>query len=71
MAETQVCAQCRVGAAVVEDLDVQPAQPWCLDCALVLVKVGDPVLNYRELAGGAMYTLALASRGTTETIPFG
>ncbi|MDH6575917.1 hypothetical protein P3T29_001542 [Kitasatospora sp. MAP5-34] len=38
---------------------------------MVLVELGDPILNYRELAGGAMYGPALAKRGTTETIPFG
>lgn len=71
MAEIPVCGECHTTPAVVEDLDVQPARQWCLDCAMVLVKLGDPILNYRELAGGAMYTLALAKRGTTETIPFG
>ena len=64
------CAECTARLAVVEDLDVQPPRPWCLDCALVLLKLGDAILNYREFQGGAMYTLAL-SRGTSETIPFG
>ena len=71
MAEIPVCGECHIAPAIVEDLDVQPARPWCLDCAMVLVKLGDPILSYRELAGGAMYTLALAGRGPTETIPFG
>jgi len=70
MAEIPVCAECNAARAVVEDLDAQPPQPWCLDCALVLLKLGDPILNYREHPGGAMYTAELA-RGTSETIPFG
>lgn len=70
MSEQRLCGQCGK-AAVIEDLDEQPAVPWCLDCAMVLVKLGDPILNYQELDGGPMYTLALARRGTTETIPFG
>jgi hypothetical protein len=70
MTDQQICDECRVRAAVIEDLDVSPTLLWCLDCALVLVKVGDPVVNYRELDGGAMYTMALTDRGTTQTLRF-
>lgn len=70
MSEQQLCGECGKGAAVIVDLDVQPGAPWCLDCALVLMKVGDPVVNYRELNGGAMYTMALQDRGTTQTLRF-
>lgn len=57
-----MCAECRKVPGVIEDLDEQPARPWCLDCALALVKVRDPVVNYRELDGGAMYTQTLRFR---------
>jgi len=69
MAE-QLCGQCGKTPAIIEDLDVEPAQGWCLGCALALVKVGDPIVNYRELQGGAMYTHELAERGTTQTLRF-
>lgn len=71
MAEAPACGECKVAPAVVEDQGVRPPRPWCLGCALVLVKLGDPILSYRELAGGELYTAALSVRGTTETIPFG
>ncbi|MFE0460431.1 hypothetical protein ACFW1A_14410 [Kitasatospora sp. NPDC058965] len=31
---------------------------------------GDPVVNYRELDGSAMYATALADRGSTQTLRF-
>ncbi|MFB9364901.1 hypothetical protein [Kitasatospora albolonga] len=70
MAETPTCSECHTHPAVVEDLDVDPARPWCLGCALVLVKLGDPILNYRLGPGGEAYEAELA-RGTSQTIPFG
>jgi hypothetical protein len=71
MAEQQVkCGECGIELAVVEDLDVQPPKPWCLGCALGLLKIGDPIVDYRELDGGAMYTMALTDRGTTQTLRF-
>ncbi|MBB4922617.1 hypothetical protein [Kitasatospora kifunensis] len=70
MAQQQMCGECRSQAAAIEDIDIEPAQPWCLACALILVKVGDPIVNYRELNGGAMYTMALTSRGATQTLRF-
>jgi len=70
MAERQMCGECGKAPGVIEDLDDEPARPWCLDCALILVKVGDPVVHYRELDGGAMYTVALTERGTTQTLRF-
>ncbi|MFG3050696.1 hypothetical protein ACGFZP_07010 [Kitasatospora sp. NPDC048239] len=66
-----VCAECRTAPAVIEDLDLQPPRPWCLACALVLMKVGEPVTSYRELDGGGAYTRALAGTGTTQTLRFG
>jgi hypothetical protein len=70
MSEQKLCGKCCTGSAVIVDLDVEPGEPWCLDCALVLVKVGDPIVNYRELDGGAMYTTTLVDRGTTQTLRF-
>jgi hypothetical protein len=66
----QLCVECGKAPGVIADLDVEPAQPWCLECALILIKVGDPIVNYRELEGGAMYTHELAERGTTQTLKF-
>ncbi|MGK4583607.1 hypothetical protein [Kitasatospora sp. HPMI-4] len=70
MAETLICTGCKARTAVLEGLDVEPSAPWCIDCALVLVKLGDPILNYRTVNDDSMYTRALA-RGTTATLPFG
>ncbi|GAA2829403.1 hypothetical protein GCM10010441_62350 [Kitasatospora paracochleata] len=70
MAEPSTCAECATQPAVLEDLDTMPPAPWCLGCALVLVKLGDPVLNYRALGDIAEYTAAIA-RGTTATLRFG
>ncbi|GAA2818486.1 hypothetical protein GCM10010505_49550 [Kitasatospora aburaviensis] len=63
------CAQCYVAPAVIEDLDVQPPQPWCLGCATALVRAGDPVLTYRPLDGRDEYGRVLAG-GSTEALPF-
>ncbi|ARF80086.1 hypothetical protein ACIG0C_13890 [Kitasatospora aureofaciens] len=63
------CTQCSA-PAVIEDLDVQPPQPWCLGCATTLVRAGDPVLNYRSLSGGSEYQRILAG-GSTQVLPFG
>jgi hypothetical protein len=65
-----LCEHCRQAAAVIEDLDPEPPRAWCLGCAMVLVTVGDPVANYRELDGGAAYTTALAGRSTMKTLRF-
>jgi hypothetical protein len=70
MSEQKLCGECRKELAIIMDLDIEPGAPWCLDCALVLVKVGDPIVNYRELDGGAMYTTTLGNRGTTQTLRF-
>ncbi|MER7771900.1 hypothetical protein [Kitasatospora sp. NPDC096140] len=63
------CTQCSVPAAI-EDLDVQPPQPWCLGCATALVRAGDPVINYRSLQGENEYQHILAG-GSTQVLPFG
>lgn len=63
------CAQCSA-PAVIEDLDVQPPQPWCLGCATALVRAGDPVINYRSLHGESDYQHILAG-GSTQVLPFG
>ncbi|MFE5581181.1 hypothetical protein [Kitasatospora sp. NPDC056531] len=63
------CAQCRTAPAVIEDLDVQPPQPWCLGCATALVRAGDPVLNYRSIGGEGEYERVLVS-GSTEALRF-
>ncbi|MFH8385385.1 hypothetical protein ACH4E7_31350 [Kitasatospora sp. NPDC018058] len=55
---------------MIEDLDVQPPQPWCLGCATTLVRAGDPVINYRSLDGEREYQRVLAG-GSTQVLPFG
>ena len=60
------CGTCSAPAVIV---DRETRSPWCLDCAIALVKTGDPVTDYEELDGGAMYTAELA-RGTTNTLRF-
>lgn len=62
----QQCGTCG-GPAVI--IDRETKSPWCLGCALGLIKAGEPVTDYTELAGGAMYTAELA-RGTTSTLRF-
>lgn len=62
------CAQCSA-PAVIEDLDVQPPQPWCLGCATALVRAGDPVVTYRPLDAQDEYSRVLAG-GSTEALPF-
>ncbi|MFJ8474034.1 hypothetical protein [Kitasatospora sp. NPDC094011] len=63
------CVQCSA-PAVIEDLDAQPPQPWCLGCATALVRAGDPVLNYRPIDGEDAYARILAG-GSTQVLPFG
>ncbi|KJS53318.1 hypothetical protein VM98_26080 [Streptomyces rubellomurinus subsp. indigoferus] len=66
-----ICAECRTAEAAIEDLDVEPPQPWCVGCATTLVSAGDPVLNYLALTGDAAdYSRAL-SRRSTAVLPFG
>lgn len=60
------CGSCGQAAVIV---DRETTSPWCLDCAVALIKAGEPVTDYTELAGGAMYTAELA-RGTTSTLRF-
>lgn len=60
------CGSCSAPAVII---DRETRSPWCLDCAIGLLKAGDPVTDYTELAGGAMYSAELA-RGTTSTLRF-
>lgn len=63
---TPTCGMCGETAVIVDN---DTRTPWCLGCALDLIKAGSPVTDYTELAGGAMYTSELA-RGTTSTLRF-
>lgn len=47
------CGRCAQAAAIV---DRETSRGWCLDCATALIKAGDPVLDYLELAEGPMYS---------------
>jgi hypothetical protein len=60
------CGSCGNQAVIVDN---ETRSPWCLGCALDLIKAGCPVTEYMELAGGAMYTTELA-RGTSSTLRF-
>ncbi|MEU9078295.1 hypothetical protein [Kitasatospora sp. NPDC048538] len=65
------CAECGCAEAAIEDVDVTPPRPWCLGCAVALIRAGDPVLVYRALtAEAADYARALARRSTA-VLPFG
>lgn len=63
---TPGCGMCGELAVIVDN---ETKSPWCLGCALDFVKAGEPVTDYTELAGGAMYTAELAC-GTTSTLRF-
>ncbi|MET8543548.1 hypothetical protein ABZW03_23290 [Kitasatospora sp. NPDC004799] len=66
-----ICAECRTAAAVIEDLDVEPPRPWCVECATALVRAGDPILNYRGLAGEALDYSRVLAQHSTAVLPFG
>lgn len=63
---TQPCNQCGNLAVIVDN---ETRRPWCIGCATGLIKAGDPITSYTELAGAAEYT-ALLARGTTQTLRF-
>ncbi|MEU3568434.1 hypothetical protein AB0E96_08400 [Kitasatospora sp. NPDC036755] len=65
-----ICTECTADA-VIEDLDIDPPQPWCLGCATALVAAGDPVLNYRALDGRAVDYARTLGRRSTAVLPFG
>lgn len=66
MEQQHQCGSCGQPAVII---DHDTRSPWCLGCALDLLKAGEPVTDYTELNGGAMYTAELA-RGTTSTLRF-
>jgi len=55
------CRQCASAAAIT---DRETGEHWCLDCATALVQAGDPILDYRELAEGPMYSHRLRRLST-------
>ena len=63
---TPDCGSCGQSAVII---DSETRSPWCLGCALDLLKAGDAITDYTELNGGAMYTSELG-RGTTSTLRF-
>lgn len=66
MEQQHQCGSCGQPAVII---DAETSSPWCLGCALDLLKAGEPVTDYTELNGGAMYTSELG-RGTTSTLRF-
>lgn len=63
---TTVCGACPQPAAII---DRETGKPWCLDCATMLLKAGDPILDYTELAEGPLYT-RLLPKLSTQKLPF-
>lgn len=61
------CCQCPHQAVII---DHDTGKPWCLNCATVLLKAGDPILDYTELADGHEYT-RLPPKLSTQKLPFG
>ena len=61
------CGQCTQPAAII---DRETGRAWCLDCGTALVRAGDPVLDYVELAEGPAYT-AVLRRYSTQALKLG
>jgi len=61
------CVECRRPAVIVDGV---VDWPWCLRCAVAILRGGDPILEYRELSGGSAYTWELQRSGA-EASPFG
>lgn len=61
------CCQCPHRAAII---DHDTGKPWCLGCAVTLLRAGDPILAYTELAGGHEYA-RLLPKLSTQKLPFG